>query len=348
MGVRSRRKAKRERENRERFEEPIGPAAARDAGLFEDFQRLERKGQAGPHTPISELKSKLAKEREGQIQNRLQDQLDERIAGREKNLALFRTETEERSDLLKENLEGALEDIDVFGGEQKAATGEATAARGIGRSSFAQNSLDDVGEKILEAKAQARSTTEAQIQQGTDAVSQMEASLEEQKKSLETSKTVAELQTAQQQIQFMDTNRIRQEFLRMFAAQEIEATRQQVVANSLQGFFQAGSQAAISIVSMSSDERVKENLQEPDKMKVLAMYKELSPILFDYKDTAKYGAGQRLGIMAQDLEKSEYGKQFVKEIDGVKQVDFGSMLGAIVAAQAIIMETLGVLNGVRP
>ena len=63
----------------------------------------------------------------------------------------------------------------------------------------------------------------------------------------------------------------------------------------------------------------------------------LTPYTFQYKDQT-YGTGKRFGIMAQDLEKSDVGKQFVIDTSVGKMVDFGNMMGLIVASQAYLHE----------
>jgi hypothetical protein len=55
---------------------------------------------------------------------------------------------------------------------------------------------------------------------------------------------------------------------------------------------------------------------------------------YDYKDPAN-GEGRRRGVMAQDLERSEVGKVFVREgPDGLKRVDTGGLTLALVAEVA--------------
>jgi hypothetical protein len=55
---------------------------------------------------------------------------------------------------------------------------------------------------------------------------------------------------------------------------------------------------------------------------------------FRYKDS-RDGSGEHLGVMAQDLERSEVGRHFVERgADGDRRVDFGRALGAMLAAEA--------------
>ena len=54
---------------------------------------------------------------------------------------------------------------------------------------------------------------------------------------------------------------------------------------------------------------------------------------YEYKNE-EYGKGRRLGIMAQDLEKTKLGKRAVVDTPVGKVVDVGKGLGIALAAQA--------------
>lgn len=91
-----------------------------------------------------------------------------------------------------------------------------------------------------------------------------------------------------------------------------------------------------------SDEREK-TATARDPEEVQRMLDQLAAYSFKYKNPEAPGAmpGQRMGIMAQDLERSPLGRQFVRETpDGTKQVDFGSMAGTQLAASAMLNERL--------
>ena len=49
---------------------------------------------------------------------------------------------------------------------------------------------------------------------------------------------------------------------------------------------------------------------------------------------AKHGAGEWIGVMAQDLEKTKLGKTLVVEIDGVKTIDRDRLMGFLLASMA--------------
>ena len=93
----------------------------------------------------------------------------------------------------------------------------------------------------------------------------------------------------------------------------------------------------------ASDYRLKTDinkLQEEESLsleQIDELLTVLTPYTFQYKDQT-YGAGKRFGIMAQDLEKSDVGKQFVIDTPVGKMVDFGNMMGLIVASQAYLHE----------
>ena len=91
----------------------------------------------------------------------------------------------------------------------------------------------------------------------------------------------------------------------------------------------AGQAAAM----MASDENAKTNI----KPKTYAMdeiesfLKVLKPSTYEYKDP-KHGTGEKMGVMAQDLEKSAIGKTMVDTApDGTKMVDTNKAIGAILA-----------------
>ena len=97
------------------------------------------------------------------------------------------------------------------------------------------------------------------------------------------------------------------------------------------------------IATAASDYRLKTDINELQEEESLSLEQIdelltiLTPYTFQYKDQT-YGAGKRFGIMAQDLEKSDVGKQFVIDTPVGKMVDFGNMMGLIVASQAYLHE----------
>lgn len=85
----------------------------------------------------------------------------------------------------------------------------------------------------------------------------------------------------------------------------------------------------------ASDERAKHSVFDADA-DVDEVLLHLKPKRYYYKDPAKHGEGERVGVMAQDLEQSFAGAEVVAEIDGVKHIDVPravSLLLAIVARQ---------------
>ncbi len=86
---------------------------------------------------------------------------------------------------------------------------------------------------------------------------------------------------------------------------------------------------AAGLVAAMSDRRLKEKVVDGEKdaddfIKGLRAYK------FEYKDP-KHGAGERVGIMAQDLEKSKAGRTAVVETPHGKAVHGGHLATAIAA-----------------
>lgn len=87
---------------------------------------------------------------------------------------------------------------------------------------------------------------------------------------------------------------------------------------------------------LMSDENEKKNI-EPKRYameEIEQFLKVLKPSTYEYKDQ-KNGGGEKMGIMAQDLEKSEIGKTMVDTLPGgEKVVDTNKAIGALLAANA--------------
>ena len=108
------------------------------------------------------------------------------------------------------------------------------------------------------------------------------------------------------------------------------------VGTGLSSAASAGTAAAVS------DVRAKENITKADA-KVEQLLDAMEPYEYDYKDS-KHGGKKNLGIMAQDLEKSDVGKQIV--IDGpLKMVDMKRALMAALASNANLHKRLKAVEG---
>lgn len=102
---------------------------------------------------------------------------------------------------------------------------------------------------------------------------------------------------------------------------------------------QLGQSAALPTMSaFASDKNLKKEVKQSKKY-VDEMLEKLKPYTFKYKNS-KYGEGDRVGIMAQDLERSKMGKMLVKNTPEGKAIDVKNAIGAVMASQARIMEKL--------
>ena len=93
--------------------------------------------------------------------------------------------------------------------------------------------------------------------------------------------------------------------------------------------------AAFIAAPAASDVRVKTEIEEGENG-VREMLDKLQPYEYNYKDEVKEDLGdegRQLGVMAQDLEASSLGSEFVQEDEnGVKRVDYGKMGSTQMAA----------------
>lgn len=85
------------------------------------------------------------------------------------------------------------------------------------------------------------------------------------------------------------------------------AASQMGQANRMAGTIGAGAGAAGAYFS---DETLKTNIQPANLEDILELKKCVQPFLFNYIDD-KYGSGDWVGVMAQDLEKTKLGKNVV-------------------------------------
>ncbi len=100
------------------------------------------------------------------------------------------------------------------------------------------------------------------------------------------------------------------------------------------------------VQDVSSDENKKKVAAKANKQ-VNDMMDTLQPYAYEYKNPEEPGAapGPRVGIMAQDLEKSSIGKTLVKNTPNGKMVDTVQGFGAVLAAQAELNRRLKKLEG---
>ena len=93
-----------------------------------------------------------------------------------------------------------------------------------------------------------------------------------------------------------------------------------------------------------SDRRAKKKIK-PAKTKVQDFLDSLHAYSYEYKKPDSPGArhGEMLGVMAQDLEKTTLGKQFVRDTPAGKLVDMGQGLAAILASQAYLNDRVKTL-----
>ena len=80
----------------------------------------------------------------------------------------------------------------------------------------------------------------------------------------------------------------------------------------------------------TSDQRLKENIT--DYTKSLSDIKNLRPVTYTYKDTAKYGSKTYTGFIAQEVEQTGFSSMVGTDPDGYKTLDATELLFAMVNA----------------
>ena len=162
--------------------------------------------------------------------------------------------------------------------------------------------------------------------------------------------------TANQQ-QMYNKGLLQQQFQNKMAKAGAQNVASGNLANMYQGQAQAQAQADANTMGtignlgaafIASDVRAKVNIEEGDSS-VEEMLDNLSPYDYNYKDEFKEDEGdegRQLGVMAQDLEASPLGSEFVQEDEnGLKRVDYGKMGSTQMAAISNLHDRLRALEG---
>ena len=99
--------------------------------------------------------------------------------------------------------------------------------------------------------------------------------------------------------------------------------------------------AGAAILTAFSDMNMKENVKDGNDP-IKGFLDAISAYQYDYKD----GSGDnRVGVMAQDLEKSPVTEQMVQDTPEGKMVDYGQGFGAMMAALANLNERISKMEG---
>lgn len=93
----------------------------------------------------------------------------------------------------------------------------------------------------------------------------------------------------------------------------------------------------------ASDKKAKENVRDAKNDDIKDMLDKLKPKKFDYK-MEHGGVRNNTGVMAQDLEKSDLGRDMVEEINGTKMVDKEKMLMNAMASLASLNDRINDLE----
>jgi hypothetical protein len=95
----------------------------------------------------------------------------------------------------------------------------------------------------------------------------------------------------------------------------------------------------------TSDRNAKKDIKSGDAS-TKAFLDALTASSYEYKDRAD-GAGKQTSVMAQDLGKTDMGKQMVQNDNGVLKVDYGKGQAAMLAAMASLNARLNEIEGAK-
>src|SRR6185312_4221096 len=129
--------------------------------------------------------------------------------------------------------------------------------------------------------------------------------------------------------------------------QQLGANQASMQATNQQPGLLGGLLNAAGSIIAKSDRNLKNDIKEDASDDIDEMLSKLTPKAYRYKDEQRYGAGPRLGFMAQDLQKSKAGAAMVvKEPDGLG-FDINKAISAALAATARLHQRMGKLERAR-
>ena len=208
---------------------------------------------------------------------------------------------------------------------RRSAMGQAASARGGAmQQQAAQRQAQSQGVQAQQQAAGQAATMRAQEQQA--ATSQYQNALQAQQQA----EMMRQLQMGQQQLGYQQNETQR------FGAR---SQAQQGGLGNIMG-------AAMGAASLFSDERAKTNVHDAER-DVAEMFQALRAKRFEYKPG--YGdAGEHMGVMAQDLERTPAGRTLVEhDAEGMRRIDPQRALMSLLAAGADIYDRLRKLEGGR-
>lgn len=99
-----------------------------------------------------------------------------------------------------------------------------------------------------------------------------------------------------------------------------------------------------ALAASKSDKNAKEHIAPADH-DIDQFLNEITGMKFEYKNKERDGAGPRVGVLAQDVAKSNIGKEMVvNDKDGELSIDNGRALNALLASSARLNERLNELE----
>lgn len=224
--------------------------------------------------------------------------------------------------------------LDVAAQAQQRAL-DALAQQGQLGTQVAGQTFDQGAAKATAADAIAKFNAQNQQQQvNTNTAARNDAAA----KNLAAKQAVADTNTgtrnAQQQYnkQLIQQN-YENELKKRGGQTQVASANQQAAGQNSQNQANATNQTigtGLTVASMFSDERGKENIESFDPGEFLD---SLTGYKYDYKDK-KHGEGKQVGVMAQDLEKTEAGSKMVVNTPEGKVVEYAKAGPAILASLA--------------
>lgn len=150
-------------------------------------------------------------------------------------------------------------------------------------------------------------------------------------------------QAQAQAMRAQEQMRAEQVIAQMNAHAGLLSAQKQADAQKKAGLLGLLASLGVGVAVAASDKNLKKDIKAESK-ELDALMKNLKPYSYEYKDD-KWGKDRRFGIMAQDLEKSNKGKDLVINTQHGKMVDINKGISAALAGLARLNERLEKVEG---
>lgn len=145
-----------------------------------------------------------------------------------------------REQLLNKILGQTLGEISTIADVERAAAGEIGAKKGLTRSTFTKNQVDEASLREAQSRQQAQSDIAEEVERGREAERKTIQSLEDRRQRLKTQAELEDLASLQRELQFLDETNVRRAFEAELAQSALDQRQKNMMIDTMGGLVGVG------------------------------------------------------------------------------------------------------------